>query len=102
MWPVVVVILLPDVHSFTDFGDLCVRRRSNIKDGRLAYTMMKSGKVKSDKLMPPVLAILERYPETIKVVDELIFPILARGVDYLDPIFVRKQISSRMPGSTNI
>lgn len=43
------------------FGDMCRLRKSNFIDGRLVYTMHKTDKQRSVKLMPQALKIMKRY-----------------------------------------
>ncbi len=73
------------------FSDLCTLKPSDIIDGRLRYTMKKTGTVKNIKLYPQALQILEYYNTENK--REYIFPILDQV--YEDEFLLRKKISSR-------
>ena len=73
------------------FSDLCTLKPENIVDGRLRYSMKKTGTKKSIKLYPPALEILEYY-NTIDQ-ESYIFPILDEVIE--DAFILRRQISSK-------
>ena len=77
------------------FGDLCRLKWKNAVGGRLTYMMAKTGTPKSVKIPGPAEQILARYRSKADGPDSLIFPILDTGLDYSDPVFVRKRISSK-------
>lgn len=80
------------------FGDLCALRWRSVVAGRLNYTMMKSGKVKSVKLVPEAEEILAKYRREPVNFDALVFPVLEPGRDYTDPVFLRRRISAKNVG----
>ncbi|MES3018186.1 MAG: site-specific integrase [Bacteroidota bacterium] len=51
------------------FGDMCRLNKSNFIDGRLVYTMHKTNKERSLKLMPQALEIIKRYNYTFNIKD---------------------------------
>lgn len=57
------------------FGDLARLRCSNVRDGRLSYTMSKTGTGKSIKLVPQAQEIVRHYAS--ENAEALLFPILA-------------------------
>jgi len=73
------------------FGDLCCLKWSNLIDGRLVYTMNKTGKPKSIKQLAPMRRILNHYRNDKEQPEAYIFPILSGPFD--DPMALRKQIS---------
>lgn len=75
------------------FGDLCALRWRNVVAGRLNYTMMKSGKVKSVKLASAAEGILAKYHIPNSPLDGYIFPLLEQNRDLSDPVTIRKRIS---------
>lgn len=77
------------------FGDLCRLTWGHIVDGRLKYNMGKTGKGKNIKLLPPALAILEKYRTDETSFDDYIFPFLSRRKQYPDELAIKKQISSK-------
>ncbi|MEP0549005.1 MAG: site-specific integrase [Rhodothermales bacterium] len=75
------------------FGDVCRLRASNVANGRLVYTMHKTGHVQSIVLLPQAEIIARRHltrPECGGVVDPYVFPIL-EGYDLSTP---RKEVSA--------
>lgn len=76
------------------FGDLISLRWRNVVDGRLRYTMMKNGKLKEAKLKDVPLGLLDKYRPPEPEPDTFIFPVLDPGLDYSDPFFHRRKISS--------
>ena len=56
------------------FGDLAKMRVKHVRDGRLNYTMSKTGKTKSIKLLPQTIEILQHY--TGDDPEAYLFPIL--------------------------
>jgi|AGTN01.1.fsa_nt_gi Site-specific recombinase XerD len=64
-------------------GDLIELRQGNIKNGRLEYRMGKNERLKSIKLLPPAIAILEKYMDMDNPsVDKYIFPLLENNAPY--------------------
>jgi site-specific recombinase XerD len=74
------------------FGDICFLKWSNVKNGKLSYQMSKNSKVFSTELNEHQKNILQRYSG---VDDHFIFPFLKNGVDYSDPVTLRKAINSK-------
>lgn len=79
------------------WGDLCMLKWSNIKNGRLHYTMRKTGKRYPAPFRIPeaMSAIIDQYRRTDQAPDDFIFPILPVGYDYSKESVVFKQIDSR-------
>ncbi|MFT5517536.1 MAG: integrase [Rhodothermales bacterium] len=77
------------------WGDVCTLRVRDIRDGRLHYTMRKTGTSKAMKLSQPALAITEKYLDDSDAPDCFVFPILDANCDYSDPVFLRRQQSSK-------
>lgn len=77
------------------FGDLCRLKWWNVASGRLEYRMSKTGQQKSLKIVGPALQILNAYRSDAGTEEEFIFPLLDSRRDYSDPIYSRRQISSR-------
>lgn len=71
------------------FGDVCCLRRENVRDGRLEYTMMKTGQKVRGKLPTPAQAIAERYRSE----SPYVFPFLEKG-DEIDGVHLRRRINS--------
>lgn len=74
------------------FGDICCLKWSNISNDRLTYTMNKNDKGFSTELNDYQKKILSRYSGEG---DDFIFPFLDSDHNYLDPIELRKEISSK-------
>jgi site-specific recombinase XerD len=72
------------------FGDLCCLKWDNLIDGRLIYTMNKTGGRKSIQQLEPMQQILDLY--RTDDCTGYIFPILQK--DFSDPGELRKRISS--------
>jgi site-specific recombinase XerD len=77
------------------WGDVCTLRLGYVRDGRLHYTMRKTGTSKALKLSQPALAIIENYLGGRTDPEALVFPFLSEDGDYSDPVFLRKQVSSK-------
>ncbi len=75
------------------FGDLCALTWNNIIDGRLCYTMFKTGKKKSIKQLEPMLQILDLYSTNNQNKEDYIFPILDQHYD--DPMELRRIINQQ-------
>lgn len=75
------------------FGDLCTLQWDNIIDGRLIYTMNKTGGQKSIKQNEYMWEILALYEGGKGSSDSYIFPILDKK--YSDPMELRKKIGSK-------
>lgn len=73
------------------FGDICCLKWSNVKNGKLSYQMNKNKKGFSTELNQYQSNILQQYSGED---NQYIFPFLKNGVDYSDPIELRKAISS--------
>lgn len=74
------------------FGDLCTLTWDNLIDGRLVYSMHKTGKQKSIKQLEPMQEILDLYRTEEASGSALIFPILDDKYD--DPMELRRRIST--------
>lgn len=74
------------------FGDLCVLRRGNLKDGRLVYRAAKTGKPISVPLPPAATAIIKRY--AVEGEDSLILPLLTEA-DFTSEAHLKGRVSSR-------
>ena len=71
------------------FGDLCLLKRKNIKDGRLKYLMSKTSsnsepKWKNIKLLPQAIEILKAYRYQDMKPEDYLFPIVDPSKDYSD------------------
>ena len=82
------------------FGDLCLLKRKNIKEGRLIYLMSKTThnsepKWKNIKLLPQALEILEAYNYQQMKPDDYIFPIVDPERDLDDPDEFAREKASR-------
>ncbi len=75
------------------FGDLCTLTWDNLVDGRLTYSMHKTGKRKSIKQLKPMEKILNLYRDKDSKPTDYIFPIL--DDKYSDPMELRKAIGSK-------
>lgn len=80
------------------FGDVCLLKWSNVKDGRLTYEMDKNGKEVSIPLFDPILKILKLYESTRNKSDDFIFPLLNNGYDYSD----NKRLCNHIASKTTI
>jgi len=76
------------------FGDLACLKWNNIVDGRLIYTMSKTGKQKSIKLLPQAEKILQLYRTEKNSSDDYIFPFLHSGIEYKSDRVLKQKISS--------
>jgi integrase len=78
------------------WGDVCTMKWSNIKNGKLAYVMQKTGKKYPYpfKMGESMLRILDYYDHVDKTHDDFIFPILKAGKNYSDVNLLNKQIDS--------
>lgn len=74
------------------FGDLCTLTWDNLIDGRLVYSMHKTGKQKSIKQLEPMKEILDLYRTEDVSGSDYIFPILDKKHD--DPMELRRRIST--------
>lgn len=74
------------------FGDLCTLTWDNLIDGRLVYSMHKTGKQKSIKQLEPMQEILDLYRTEDVSGSDYIFPILDKKHD--DPMELRRRIST--------
>jgi len=63
-------------------GDLLQLKWANIKEGRLVYSMGKTSKIRSIKLLPPALEILQHYQSNKKKESDFIFPFLDNKAEY--------------------
>jgi integrase len=63
-------------------GDLLQLKWANIKEGRLDYSMGKTGKIRSIKLLPPALEILNQYQSSREKDSDFIFPFLDNKAEY--------------------
>jgi integrase len=79
------------------WGDLCTLQWGNIKNGRLHYTMRKTGKKFGAPFRVPeaLSRILDYYRRDDQAPEDFIFPILPTGRDYTDANFLQKQIGSK-------
>ena len=77
------------------FGDLCALKWENVPEGRLVYTMMKTGTKMDLKICPQALEILKRYTPDSPVRKAFVFPLLDSGRDFSDSNFLRRGISSK-------
>lgn len=75
-------------------GDVFQVRPENIREGRLRYTMMKTGQPVDLPLPAAALTIVERYAGAD---GPFVFPILPAGSDS-DPVKLRRRISSANVG----
>ena len=82
------------------FGDLCLLKRKNIKDGRLKYLMSKTTnnsepKFKNIKLLPQAVEILQAYNYQDKSPNEYLFPIVDEAKNLDDPIIFDREKQSQ-------
>lgn len=79
------------------WGDLCTLKWSNIVDGRIHYTMRKTGKKYPAPYRIPeaMKTIIDYYRQPDQSNDDFIFPILPDGYDYSNETLVYKQIDSQ-------
>jgi len=77
-------------------GDIMELRWLNIRDGRLVYTMGKTGSHHSIKLIPQAQDILDLYKRNDCLPDAYIFPILDSERDLSDSTFLFNQKSSKL------
>ena len=99
--------LARDVFLFALYGagirasDVAALRAADVRDGRLSYTMMKTGHSVVVTLPPPGRAIAERYAATAGERGGLLFPLI-RPADTRDPVELRKatnRANSRVNGA---
>lgn len=57
------------------FGDLAALKWENVSDGRLVYTMHKTGKTVNLAIVPPALEILKHYERADVSPEDFIFPL---------------------------
>lgn len=76
-------------------GDLLQLTWSNIQEGRLCYTMGKSNKDRSIKLLPKALQILKIYFNKDQKPEDYIFPLLRQDLNKSNKVFLRKQVESK-------
>lgn len=62
------------------FGDLATLKWENVSDGRLVYTMHKTGKTVDLAIIPPALEILKYYEQVEVSPEDFIFPLGQRPV----------------------
>jgi site-specific recombinase XerD len=72
------------------FGDVCCLKKDSVRDGRLAYRMLKTGNAVSIPLPPQALELLQPY---LSNGSDYLFPFLKNG-DEADPVHLRRRISS--------
>jgi integrase/recombinase XerD len=72
-------------------ADILTLKWANIKDGRVRYTTMKTGKALSVPLAAEALAILEHY----KRGKGYVFPFMDDEADYTDPVFFYDQLEAK-------
>lgn len=82
------------------FGDLCLLKRKNIRDGRLKYLMSKTRnnsepKYKNIKLLPQAIAILEAYDFLQMSPEHYLFPIVDTDKNLEDPQVFDREKQSR-------
>jgi integrase len=96
-WPAVTrdAFLFSFYNAGIRFGDVARLQWKHIVDGRLKYNMAKTSTGKNIKLLPPALAILNKYRPAESNPEGFIFPILKPGRDYSDAMYLKKQISSK-------
>ncbi len=92
------VFLFAFYASGMRFGDVCCLRWENVRNGRLHYTMMKSGREKAVKLKTRAEAILSKYRPADAAPSAFIFPLLDPDLDYSDPFFLRLKVHSKTAG----
>jgi len=63
-------------------GDLLQLKWCNIRAGRLEYNMGKTGKIRSIRLLPQALKILDFYKPSMNKESDFIFPFLDNGAEY--------------------
>jgi site-specific recombinase XerD len=76
-------------------GDLIQLTWSNVKDGRLEYTMMKNGKQRSVKLMPKALDILKLYKKEDNQTEHFIFPFLRDNINRVNKAYFKSQLEAK-------
>jgi len=76
------------------FGDMAKMKNRNVINGRLKYTMSKTGTNKNVKLMPKALQILDLYDKTSGP-DEFLFPILDISKELDDIKVLHNDIASK-------
>lgn len=78
------------------FRDVLNLKWDNIKEGRLSYTMIKSGKFISMKLVDQAKVILDMYKPKERInKGHFIFPFMDHRKDYTNEEFFSKQVSSK-------
>jgi len=92
MWHVRNYFMFSFYNAGIRFGDLCALTWDNLIDGRLSYSMLKTGKQKSIKQLEPMKEILDLYRKEDAGPKDYIFPILEKK--YSDPMKLRKAIGS--------
>ncbi len=77
-------------------GDLLQLKWSNITaEGRVEYSMAKTGTLKSIKLNTKTNKILSYYSKLRKKSSDFIFPFLSNEEDYSDKTFLFRQVSAK-------
>jgi integrase len=82
------------------WGDVCSLEWSSIRDGRVEYTMLKTGTAKSVKLVPKAQAIIEVYGER-RGERQFVFPFLDWRQEDLDTDEGIRQATQRVNASVN-
>ncbi|MBW6501247.1 MAG: site-specific integrase [Bacteroidales bacterium] len=91
-WNVRNLFLFSFYNAGIRISDILLMTWDNIKDDRLVYTMYKTNKVHSLKLLTKPLAILEKYKGRG---ESFIFPFFSDRYDYSDPLFLHNQIGAK-------
>ena len=92
LWHVRNYFLFSFYNAGIRFGDLCTLTWQNLIDGRLIYSMQKTGGTKSIQQFEPMQRILDLYRNSDKGSTDYIFPILKKKIT--DPMYLRKRIAS--------
>ena len=74
-------------------SDVLRLKWSDLKEGRLYYTMGKNNKTGSLKIPDQALLVLEEYKATQRSKDDVIFPELKMEDDFTDKYLVQRKIS---------
>ena len=76
-------------------GDLIFLKWEHIIDGRIEYTMKKTGSFKSFRLSNKNMEILKFYYNENAKPSHYVFPLLSNNVDYSDSLFLFNQKGSK-------
>lgn len=76
-------------------GDMIQLNWSNIKEGRLAYDMGKTGKERSIKLLPKALEILKLYKRKESKPEDFIFPFMRNDINRQNKAYFKKQLEAK-------